>query len=312
MPLFVADAEIVEGDRVIGIHGDGPFDALVWQLPSQQAEGVFQCVGFDVDHFGHTLAILNQAPGHLPEQIVQCVLNNLALLYANQARYDEAEPLYREALNMKRKLLGAAHPELAAALTNLAFILQSRGDAAGAERAYREALGMNRKLLGESHPDVAKNMSDLAFVLHAQGKTAQAIALMRGALTMMRAELGPSHPTVAGAASTLAFWLTDARDFSDAERLVNESLSIRRAALGETHPQVGSTLMVKANLRLAERRPEEALQLAERVKGLAQEMERRAILETAPDTPISEEERERLRSLQPQGRFDDLRLRLGA
>ena len=52
----------------------------------------------------------------------------------------EAEPLYREALEMKRKLLGDAHPELAAGLNNLAFVLETRGDYRGAEKAYRESL----------------------------------------------------------------------------------------------------------------------------------------------------------------------------
>ena len=50
---------------------------------------------------------------------------------------------------MQRKLLGEAHPELAAGLNNLGYALETRGDYRGAEAAYLEALKMNRKLLGE-------------------------------------------------------------------------------------------------------------------------------------------------------------------
>ena len=37
-------------------------------------------------------------------------LNNLAGLYKSQGRYEEAEPLYIQALDMRKKLLGDKHP----------------------------------------------------------------------------------------------------------------------------------------------------------------------------------------------------------
>ena len=40
-------------------------------------------------------------------------LNTLALLYANQGRYAEAEPLLRRALAINEKALGSEHPSLA-------------------------------------------------------------------------------------------------------------------------------------------------------------------------------------------------------
>ncbi len=79
-------------------------------------------------------------------------MNNLAWALQGLGEFDEAEALYREALHMKRKLLGDAHPELAAGLNNLAFVLETRGDYRGAEKAYRESLEMNRKLLGDEPP----------------------------------------------------------------------------------------------------------------------------------------------------------------
>ena len=37
-------------------------------------------------------------------------LNNLALLYDSQGRYEEAEPLYLQALKIAEKVLGKNHP----------------------------------------------------------------------------------------------------------------------------------------------------------------------------------------------------------
>ena len=55
-------------------------------------------------------------------------LNNLALLYNNQGRYTEAEPLYRQALAMRQEILPEKHPSIATSLNNLAVLYQAKGD----------------------------------------------------------------------------------------------------------------------------------------------------------------------------------------
>ena len=49
-------------------------------------------------------------------------LNNLAALYRSQGRYEEAEPFYQQALEMRRELLGDRHPSVASSLNNLALL----------------------------------------------------------------------------------------------------------------------------------------------------------------------------------------------
>ena len=68
-------------------------------------------------------------------------LNNLALLYKSQGRNTEAEPLYRQALEMFQRLLGDEHPDVAQSLNNLALLYQSQGRYTEAEPLYRQALG---------------------------------------------------------------------------------------------------------------------------------------------------------------------------
>ena len=84
-------------------------------------------------------------------------IQELAGLLAGQCKFSEAEPLYREVLAMRRKLLGDEHQDVAAALHNLAWVLQSQGKLSEAEPLYREALAMQRKLLGNEHPDCRRN-----------------------------------------------------------------------------------------------------------------------------------------------------------
>ena len=67
---------------------------------------------------------------------------------------------------------------------------------------------------------------------------------------------------MAGGAANLAYWLISTGEYAEAERLLDESLAIRRKALGPEHPQVASTLTVRANLLVAEKRYAEARDVA--------------------------------------------------
>ncbi|MEG3440445.1 tetratricopeptide repeat protein, partial [Pannus brasiliensis CCIBt3594] len=82
-------------------------------------------------------------------------LNNLAYLYRETGRYGEAEPLYRQALEMRKRLLGEEHPDVATSLNNLAYLYRETGRYGEAEPLYRQALEMGKRLLGEEHPSVA-------------------------------------------------------------------------------------------------------------------------------------------------------------
>ena len=79
-------------------------------------------------------------------------LNNLAYLYYSQGRYEEAEPLFIQSLDMRKKLLGEEHPDVATSLNNLAGLYYSQGRYEEAEPLYVQSLDMRKKLLGEEHP----------------------------------------------------------------------------------------------------------------------------------------------------------------
>ena len=52
-------------------------------------------------------------------------LNNLASLYQAESRYGEAEPLLKDALLERRKVLGPRHPDTLQSLNNLAFLYRA-------------------------------------------------------------------------------------------------------------------------------------------------------------------------------------------
>ena len=67
-------------------------------------------------------------------------MTTLALELHAQGKYDEAEPLFREALEMSRETLGSKHQNTLAAINNLGALLKAKGDLAAAEPLYGEAL----------------------------------------------------------------------------------------------------------------------------------------------------------------------------
>jgi tetratricopeptide (TPR) repeat protein len=72
-----------------------------------------------------------------------------------QGQYAQAEPLLRQALALRRTLLGEEHPQTAHSLDSLAVNLHYQGKYSQAELLYRKALALRQKLLSEGHPDTA-------------------------------------------------------------------------------------------------------------------------------------------------------------
>ena len=79
-------------------------------------------------------------------------LNNLALLYRSQGRYEEAEPLYRDALAMSKRLLGEAHPDVASSLFNLGALRYKQGRYSEALALLLLAQPIYLSQLGPDHP----------------------------------------------------------------------------------------------------------------------------------------------------------------
>jgi tetratricopeptide (TPR) repeat protein len=96
------------------------------------------------------------------------------VLYHLQRRDNEAEVLFKRALEVEKQTLGAGHPQFAASLTNLAVLHYDRGEYAKAEELYRLALSTQERALGLHHPDLLATLEDYAKVLRKLGRSAEA------------------------------------------------------------------------------------------------------------------------------------------
>ena len=87
----------------------------------------------------------------------------------DKGNYEAADSAYSAALALRRKLLGAAHPKVAATMKGLARVRHDKGDYASAASLFQEALAIERAALGDEHPSVATTLSYLAWLYHDTG-----------------------------------------------------------------------------------------------------------------------------------------------
>ena len=66
-------------------------------------------------------------------------LNNLAELYREQGKYDQAEPLYKRALKIFENALPANHPNIATTLENMGQLYKDMGKDNEAQKCLQRA-----------------------------------------------------------------------------------------------------------------------------------------------------------------------------
>ncbi len=175
-------------------------------------------------------------------------LNLHAGLLNSMGRYQDAEPLYRQALEITEATVGDKHPDHAASLDKLAELLREMGHYDEAEPLYRQAIEITRQALGETHPDYASQINNLAGLLRDTGRHGEAEPLYREALEIDRQALGEAHPDYASHLNNLALLLKATDRYDEAEPLFRQSLEITRQALGETNPDYATNLNNLAEL----------------------------------------------------------------
>jgi CHAT domain-containing protein/tetratricopeptide (TPR) repeat protein len=263
-------------------------------------------------------------------------LNALAVLYKNQARYADAEPLNKRALAIYEKASGPNHPSVAVALNNLALLHETQGRYADAEPLFKRALAIHEKeggpatvlgnlamlyeeqgryadaeplekralairekALGPNHPYVAVDLNNLATLYQRQGRNADAESLEKRALAISEKSRGPSSPDVATQLDNLAYIYRAQSRYGDAEPLHRRSLAIREKALGPDHPDVATSLNHLALLYDAQGRYADAEPLYKRALAIDEKA-------FGPDHPDVAGSLESLASLyDAQGRYAD-------
>jgi tetratricopeptide (TPR) repeat protein len=182
------------GRAVRDVMVDGELEEERGELASWVGHGARELNMLEVceSMYVEALAMWRRA---LPEDhpLIASSLNNLALLYYEQGRYEEAEAMYAEALAMWRRALPEDHPDIATSLNNLAVMYRGQELYDKAEPLSREALAMRKRSLPAGHPNIGGSLWGLALLNELKGYHAEALTLFEEVHAIWLAAYGPEY-----------------------------------------------------------------------------------------------------------------------
>ena len=150
-------------------------------------------------------------------------------------RCPDAIPHFREALDIRSRLLDHRSPAVANVQHELALCLDDEGHAEEAEQLLRAVESSERQTLGESHPEYANTLNSLATILIDTGKMSEAETFLQKALKIFEEHVDPSGDSVAEVLNSLSVLKSYEFDYRTATDLEARALAIWQQRHGPTY-----------------------------------------------------------------------------
>ncbi len=202
------------------------------------------------------------------------MMNVMGGVFDNLGLYPQAQSLYSNAIEIRRRVLGPENPDTLRSIHNLCRPLREQGKYADAEKLQRETLDTQRRILGPENPDTLASTGELAIILYNEARYPEAEKLGQEALDTERRVLGPENPETQWSMDILASIYFDEGRLADAEKLYQEAVDTRRRVLGPDHPDTlavmdgyATTLAEEHHNDQAEKLLRETLSIRQRVLG---------------------------------------------
>ena len=143
-------------------------------------------------HFREVLQIDRAVSGERHADVAADLHNLAWFLHKYRGRSAEAEGVSRQAVAMRREVLGATHPHTASSVRQLADILSGRGQYAAAVPLYRESLRIQTEALPKGHRLTLLAALGLGEALTALGQRAEAIRVLGDAVAAAPVQTPPA------------------------------------------------------------------------------------------------------------------------
>ena len=165
----------------------------------------------------------------------------LARLWQDKGRPEEAERLHRDVLAMRRSCshAGPCRRGQDAARSRVGA-REPRQATTRQRRSSAKRSRCTRRSFGGEHAEIASDLEGLQSILRARGQIDAAIPIARRALDMRLKVLGPDHLETATAMNNLAILLYEKWELPEAERLYRQVLDFDLRRLGEVHPNTAT------------------------------------------------------------------------
>ncbi len=169
------------------------------------------------------------------------LMHNLATIYQQLGRLDEADTLYAKSLERRVETFGHDSVEVAESLVAIGLLRIDQARLEDGERLVREGLALAEQLLPADHPTITAASLALGQSLRERGAHDDAIAIL--AKTAKRqAAPGIAPMDQAAALTALADAHYAAGHYEESGAIYREVMQRHRAILGETHPLVAGDI----------------------------------------------------------------------
>jgi tetratricopeptide (TPR) repeat protein len=168
--------------------------------------------------------------------------NSLATSLDIQGKTAAAESTYLTVLDMRRKLLGASHPDYLFTLFNYSAFLSDQGRCDESVKYSREVLALRGKGIPESHPSIPASLQTLGRCLDKLGETDEGGRALQESLDLRRKYLGADSWLVANSQGVLGEHYTLTKNFPRAEQLLLSADKTLSRTLGSDSPRVATNI----------------------------------------------------------------------
>jgi len=223
-------------------------DRVLWAQLNEQSNTLFSAGRFvEMEPVAKRVAALAlHSPWLKTERIVS--VYNLASIYNLQARYAEAEPVYRKSYELSQKLLAENDGDRILPIQGLAHLYYDQGRYAEAEPLLQQAAGLSERVYGPDHPYVASALTLLSYIRLHDGRYAASQAMVERALTIRVKQIHNDPDPVGVALDDLAEIYGRLDRPGVAEALRRRALALRVQAHGTRHRDVAYTMERLAGL----------------------------------------------------------------
>lgn len=203
-------------------------------------------------------------------------LMNLGILFFKSGDLVSAEPYFKEAMEIRKVVLGENHVDFAASLNACGLLEKKKGNLGLAESYIRQASDVYKRSNGEEHPGYAGTLNNLGQLYKQMSDYKKAKDIYRKALDLRRKMFGEEHPDYAASMHNLGVLYADMGEYDTAEYYETSALKIKIKVLGEDHPDcaqnlndIGVLYAYMGDARMAESFFKESLRIRERAFGEA-------------------------------------------
>jgi len=170
------------------------------------------------------------------------LISNIGLLYGTMGRYNKAEEVTLEALELRKEAFGEDHSGYGASLNNLAVLKKETGRYNESEEEIKQAIEILKKTPETQEMPLAIAMNNQAMLYQAMGRYEQAEEELKNAIAISEEHQGKKSGNHQKFLTNMALLQQEMGNYEAAEEQFLRLISIKKRRLGSNSPDYAHML----------------------------------------------------------------------